>query len=97
MRADAPCRESVLRPEYVVVASLFHMEAKWLLSGDLHAAAPPGHRLGFDEVPAGTCRFAVFMRGILKDLEDAGGDGPCREALSVLGTARPVVAAADVR
>ena len=94
---DAPGREPVLRPEYVVAASQFHMEARWFLSGTAMIFRRPDIDWDLMTYLARTYRFAGLMRSILEALEGVDGDGPYQEALSMLGTARPVLNAAEVQ
>ena len=94
---DPPGREHALRPEYVVAASHFYMEARWYLSGTGMILRRPDIDWDLMTYLARTYGFAGLMRGVLEALEHLDGDGTYREALSMLGTARTVLDAAEVQ
>ena len=94
---DAPGREPVMRPEYVVTASQFHMEARWYLSGTGMMFRRPDIDWDLMTYLARTYGFAGLMRGILEALERMDGDGTYLEALSMLGTARTALDAAHTQ
>ena len=94
---DPPGRESVMRPEYVVAASQFHMEARWYLSGTGMMFRRPDIDWDLMTYLARTYGFAGLMRGILEALERMDGDGTYLEALSMLGTARTALDAAHTQ